>query len=349
MKKLITLVLFAAMALCAVAAPVKNMPAMRIQPDGKTLNCFVSGDEFFHRLHDAEDYTIVQDVETGWYVYATLSDEGLLVPTKYVPGRDNPAKAGLRPGLRPCAKELRRLRALWDIPEEYREPDAKRQSWSATRLNDIVIFVRFSDETALGTEPFSTYEAMFNDSTDGAISMYSYFRRASYGTLSLPTYFYPAPSGSTVLSYQDSLPRGYFRPYSSTNTNGYNGDTERRNREFSLLERAVNWVNANCPVDANINLDCDNDGTVDNICFVVSGTYTGWSDLLWPHKWSLYDRNVYINGKRVYTFNLQLAGSGSHYFSVSTFCHEMTHTLGDPDLCDDGGNAVLGTGATAAR
>lgn len=332
MKKLITLVLFAAMAFFAAAAPVKNMPAVRVQPNGDTLRCLVSGDEFFHRLHDADGYTIVQNIETGWYVYATLSDEGLLAPTAYLPGKDNPAKVGLQPGLRPCAKELRRLRALWDIPEEYRDPAPKRQSWSATRLNDIVIFVRFSDETALGTEPFSTYDAMFNDSTSGAVSMYSYFRRASYGTLSLPTYFYPAPSGSTVLSYQDSLPRSYYRPYSATNTNGYNDDNERSSREFGLLERAVNWVNANCPVSSSINLDCDNDGKVDNICFVVSGTYTGWSDLLWPHKWSLYDRNVYINGKRVYTFNLQLAGSGSHYFSVSTFCHEMTHTLGAPDL-----------------
>ena len=334
MKKLITLALFAVLALGAAAAPVKNMPAVRLQPNGDTLRCLVSGDEFFHRLHDADGYTIVQNTETGWYVYATLSDEGLLVPTAYLPGKDNPAKVGLRPGLMPSSKELRRLRAAWDIPAEYRAPAPKRQSWSATQLNNIVIFVRFSDETAVGTKPFSTYSAMFNDSTGGAISMFSYFYRASYGTLRLPTYFYPAPSGSTVLSYQDIHPRAYYRPYSSTNPQGYdeNSDTARRNREFGLLERAVNWINANHPVSTNINLDCDNDGTVDNICFVVSGTYTGWSDLLWPHKWSLYDRNVYINGKRVYTFNLQLAGSGSHYFSVSTFCHEMTHTLGAPDL-----------------
>lgn len=332
MKKFITLVLFAAMALCAAAAPVKNMPVVRLQPNGDILRCFASGDEFYHRLHDADDYTIVQDPETGWYLYATLSDEGLLVPTALRPGKDNPAKSGLRPALRPCAKELRRLRAAWEVPGQYRLPQAKHQSWSVSRLNNIVIFVRFSDETVLGTEPFSAYDAMFNDSTAGASSMYSYFRRASYGHLALPTYFYPAPSGSTVLSYQDSHPRNYFEPQSGSNPNGYSGDTERRNREFTLLQDAVTWVNANHPVDTAIDLDCDNDGTVDNICFVVSGTYTGWSDLLWPHKWSLYDRNVYINGKRVYTFNLQLAGSGSHYFSVSTFCHEMTHTLGAPDL-----------------
>ena len=71
---------------------------------------------------------------------------------------------------------------------------------------------------------------------------------------------------------------------------------------------------------------------VDNVIFIVKGTYTGWSGLLWPHKWSLYDRTVRINGKRVYTFNLQLEGSGDHYFSSSVFCHEMFHTLGAPDL-----------------
>ena len=55
MKKILSFLLFAALALCATAAPVKNMPVVRLQPNGDTLRCFVSGDEFFHRLHDADD------------------------------------------------------------------------------------------------------------------------------------------------------------------------------------------------------------------------------------------------------------------------------------------------------
>ena len=31
------------------------------------------------------------------------------------------------------------------------------------------------------------------------------------------------------------------------------------------------------------------------------------NDLLWPHRWSIYDRSVYMHGKRVYDFNLILA------------------------------------------
>ena len=315
----------------AMAAPVTNMPVLRVQPNGDTLRCWVSGDEFFHRLHDADGYTIVQNVKTGMYVYAAL-ENGVLVPTEYVPGRVNPAQVGLKPNLMPSAEELKRLHHLWDIPEPYRAEAPKTSGYNHGTLNNLVIFIRFSGEDSCTSDSFTTIDAMFNDSTAGATSMYSYFKVTSYNNLAVRTTYRPAPMGDRVLSYQDTLSRDYYMPYSSVNPNGYVDYAQRTDREFSLLARAVEWVNANCPVDSNVNLDMDDDGFVDNICFVVSGSNGGWNDLLWPHKWGLYDRYVYINGKRVYTFNLQLAGSGDHYFGVSTFCHEMTHTLGCPDL-----------------
>ncbi len=315
----------------AGAAPVRFLPVVRVQPNGDTLHCYVSGDEFFHRLHDREGYTIVQNPETGEYVYATLR-EGLLRPTGYVPGSVNPASVGLSPNLTPSVQELQRLHSLWEVPEKYRPAAPKTSGANHGLLNNIVIFIRFADDTAFSTASFSSIDSKFNDSTAGASSMYNYFKKTSYNKLHILTHYYPAPSGSTVLSYQDVHARNYFRPYSATNTLGYVSDSDRTAREFDLLENAVNWVNSNTPVSTALNLDVDDDGLVDNVCFVVSGTYTGWSDLLWPHKWSLYDRYVYINGKRVFTFNFQLAGSGEHYFGVSTLCHEMTHTLGCPDI-----------------
>lgn len=315
----------------ASAAPVRYLPVVRVQPNGDTLRCYVSGDEYFHRLHDAEGYTIVLNRETGEYVYATLHD-GLLQPTGYVPGRANPASVGLKPNLTPSSSELRRLHELWEVPEKYRAAAPKTSGANHGVLNNIVIFIRFADDTTFATTSFGAIDSKFNDSTAGASSMYNYFKKTSYNKLQVRTYYYPAPSGSTVLSYQDSHARSYYQPYSATNVLGYASDTERREREFALLANAVGWINSNSPVSTALNLDVDNDGLVDNVCFVVSGTYTGWSDLLWPHKWALYDRYVYINGKRVYTFNFQLAGSGEHYFGVSTLCHEMTHTLGAPDI-----------------
>ena len=331
MRKILLALVLSMLVAVSWAAPVKNMAVCRIQPKGDTLHCFVSGDEFFHRLHDAAGFTIVQNIETGEYVYATVSD-GLLQPTQWVPGKDDPAAAGLVPNLKPDAKELARLHKLWEVPESLRPATPKTSGSNHGTLNNIVIFLRFSDETSCTSIPFSTVNGMFNDSASGAVSMYNYFKATSYNKIHVPTHFYPAPSGSTIMSYQDSHPRSYYMPYSATNLSGYVDDDDRRIREFSLLQNAVNWVNTNSPVPSSVNLDMDNDGYVDNICFVASGSFTGWSDLLWPHKWSLYDRTVTINGKQVWTFNFQLAGSGDHYFSVSTFCHEMTHTLGCPDL-----------------
>ena len=89
--------------------PVKNMPTRVVQPSGDTLECLVTGDEFYHRMHDAAGYTIVQDAETGWYVYARKA-EGNLWPTAWVPGRDNPALTGLTPGLMPDKSVLRARR-----------------------------------------------------------------------------------------------------------------------------------------------------------------------------------------------------------------------------------------------
>ena len=119
MKRILTLLVLMMLGAAAMAAPVTNMPVLRVQPNGDTLRCWVSGDEFFHRLHDADGYTIVQNVKTGMYVYAAL-ENGVLVPTEYVPGRVNPAQVGLKPNLMPSAEELKRLHHLWDIPEPYR-------------------------------------------------------------------------------------------------------------------------------------------------------------------------------------------------------------------------------------
>ena len=84
MRKILLALVLSMLVAVSWAAPVKNMAVCRIQPKGDTLHCFVSGDEFFHRLHDAAGFTIVQNIETGEYVYATVSD-GLLQPTQWVP------------------------------------------------------------------------------------------------------------------------------------------------------------------------------------------------------------------------------------------------------------------------
>ena len=344
-KKLLLLTVFAVAALCANAHYVHSMPVKQLQPNGDTLRCFISGDEYYHWLHDADGYTIVKHPSTGYYVYACDNQQAplaaypnnMLHASNYVAGVVSAAaQRDLRPHIMPDRMLLQRMRKAWDVPVAMQPDPAEHPKTSGANhgtINNIVIFVRFNDDTDI-TTPLDTIDAMFNDTTPTAVSMRSYFQHASYGKLDIITHYYPAqtPGSTTIVSYRDSHNRAYYMPQDSANAAGYADSDERRNREFTLLENAVNYVNRNSPVPSTLNIDYDNDNMVDNICFIVKGTYTGWSDLLWPHKWSLYDRTVRINGKRVYTFNIQLEGSGTHYFSTSTFCHEMFHTLGAPDL-----------------
>jgi len=313
------------------AAYLRNIPMTVTQPDGTVLQCFASGDEFFNYLHDADGYTIIQHPQTGYYVYAENRD-GRLVATDYVVGRQDPTSRGLKPYALISPEEWTARRQAWMASEKRPELQSPSRDYIPNHgtLNNISIFIRFSDDDQF-TNSYYDIDNMFNDVSAGAVSMKAYFAAASYGAIEIPTTFYPGHSGSTIISYQDTYPRSYFEPYNSTtNPNGYQ-ESQRAEREFSLLQRAVNYVNANYPVPTSLNIDYDEDGYVDNVCFIVKGGVGAWGSLLWPHKWSLQDRVVNINGKRVWTFNFQLADATS-YFNTSTMCHEMNHSLGAPDL-----------------
>ncbi len=190
-------------------------------------------------------------------------------------------------------------------------------------INNIVVFIRFSDQAEF-TQNISTYNSMFNGTTGN--TMQSYFWEASYNQVSVSSTFYP-PATTTVVSWQDSHPRNYYVPYdASTNPDGYQ-DSQRTAREHTLLANAINGVNSQIP--SGLVVDADNNGNVDNVCFIIQGSTTAWSTLLWPHKWSLYSVSAYINNKRVNEYNFQLSGSLSN---CSVLCHEMFHSMGAPDL-----------------
>lgn len=334
MKHLYKTILFAIALLCAnsaFAVYVKSMPVNQIQPSGDTVHFFVTGDEFYHRYHDAQDYTIVQN-RAGYWVYAQANKAGDIIATDYLVNTTNPASVGLTPHISISKEAYQKLRKQWDIPAQYQRPADKTSGRNHGDFCNLVIFIRFADDTAY-TRSLASVDHMFNDSTNNnTVSLYNYFKKASYNKIFIHTYYAPEPNGNVILSYQDSHPRAFYMPYSDNNPIGYTNYYERTQREFDLLEGAVNWINDSCPISTAYNLDCNNDGDIDNVNFVVKGTYTGWSDLLWPHKFNLYDRQVFINGKRVNTFNFALEGAGDSYFGTSTFCHEMSHSLGAPDL-----------------
>ena len=311
------------------AMPLFNVPTSLMQPNGDTLHCFVSGDEYYQRLHDADGYTIVKNPQTGWWVYAdtvhTSADRWQVVPTGYVAGIVDPhTVVALHPNIGIDNDTWLERQKAYDIPTA----DAPKTSGrNHGRMNNLVIFVRFSDQDGF-TTPLSTVDSMLNDSSATSTSMYSYFKQVSYNKLEIVSHYFPLPSGNTIVSYQDIHPRSYYMP-DYLSSDGFSNSAEGHQREKGLMQRAVNAVGSQIP--ASLNIDMNDDGYVDNVCFVVKGVYVLGGEVLWPHRSILTDSVAYINGKQVYNYNILLEGGGN-YFTSSEFCHEMFHSLGAPDL-----------------
>ena len=307
------------------AAYLENVPQTVRQPDGTVLRLLASGDEYSSWLHDASGFLIVRDPADGRLVYAHRQG-GRVLPSRFVVGRDEPAAAGLEAGLRPEPGEA--VRAALARQRARVSALAAPGAPEFAAIENLVVFVRFADEPEFTQDrPLAAYEALFNADGSGAMSMRSYFEAASYGQLTVRTSFFPAAAGPFVTSYRAAQPRAYYMPFdATTNPEGYDGEGERETREMGLLADAVAAIAAQVP--ASLAIDGNGDGDVDNVCFIVSGTPTAWSTLLWPHQWSLSGRNATINSKRVASFNFQLESM----VQVGVLCHEMTHTLGAPDL-----------------
>ena len=309
----------------ANAAYLKDIPIILVQPNGDTLRCYASGDEFFNYFHDEEGFTIVQNSE-GYYVYAIYED-AQIVPSLFVAGTVNPADVGIQPNVIISVKEYQARRAEWFDFEDIPRPKTSKRNQGT--LNNIVVFIRFADDDEI-TRSFIWVENLFNNQTEGFNSMYNYFKTTSYEQLFVPSHFFPEPDENVIVSYQDVNLRAHFNPYHETsNPTGYQNSDERREREHELLRNAIEYIADMVPEDLEI--DYDGDDFVDNVCFVVKGGVGAWSSLLWPHRWSLFSEEAYIHGKRVWDYNFMLEGAAS-YFNTAVLSHEMQHSLSYPDL-----------------
>jgi M6 family metalloprotease-like protein len=308
-------------AVSAVAAPLKNVPLQYRQPDGTTVSVLVSGDEYHRRVHDYRNFTAVVDKSSNWLVYADVIDDRLL-PTFLTVGIDDPAAAGLVPGIDEAPAQIENK--TW----AKRALRTKRQAAPTTgAVNNLFIFIRFADDEVL-LEEYAQYDAQFNSEVPESASMFNYFREISQDTLDVKTVFTPPPDGKWMTAWTSPNKRGYYRPYDAVyNPTGYTSDNEAQLREHAMLKDALAFVEADIP--EGIDLDADDDGFVDNVIFMVQGWPDAWADLLWPHMWEFFE-DVKIGDLSVKTYNLQL--SVLMLISPGTFVHEMYHSLGSPDL-----------------
>ena len=72
----------------------KNIPIFLTQPDGTNISCLASGDEFYHYLHDENNYTIIQNKIDRYYYYAERNNN-TITPSNYLVGSVNPLDVGI--------------------------------------------------------------------------------------------------------------------------------------------------------------------------------------------------------------------------------------------------------------
>ena len=311
-----------------LGAYLTNIPIQITQPNGDTLTIYASGDEYYNWLHDTDGYTIVQNSE-GYYVYAQYNENGDdIKASSYIVGKCNPRDIGLQPNITNRNKIIRSLmnQSGDNLVEENRNNSSYPTSGT---INNIVIYIRFADQSEF-TDPQTKYTNLFNNSAIGANSVYNYFKEVSYNQLNVNSTFYPTNNGTTILSYQDIHTRSYYLPNTDPSAidSGYNNNNEKNSRELTLLTRAINYVKNSIP--ATLNIDGNNDGEVDNICFIIRGGYSVWNSLLWPRKSNLMGADT-INGKSVTFYNFHIE-SFLDLKGVGVLCHEFCHSLGAPDL-----------------
>lgn len=322
-------------ALCANY--VENQPFEHVQPDGTVLSLFVSGDEYYHRVHDAKGYTILPHPQTGYAVYA-LPDGNSLRASEHIVGRVDPTSLGLQPNL---YKQDPAIAQRWKQQQALR--DAGNKGSPTGTLNNVVGFVRFNDQTNFPSTP--SYTSYYNNfMSTSQQSLADFYDEVSSGQLDINSYLYPgAGTGGYPMSFQVDHDRDYYSPYNaSTNPDGYTTDAQGQTRMWNLVVELLGMIDDYIP--AGLDLDNDNDGIIDGLTFIFRGLTDGWGDILWPAHWTWGSSLGTLNGASVTHYVFDFEGS-SPPTGVSVICHEMGHMIGFPDLYHYTSNGITPVGS----
>ncbi|MDR0926761.1 MAG: T9SS type A sorting domain-containing protein [Ignavibacteria bacterium] len=193
-------------------------------------------------------------------------------------------------------------------------------------FSNLVVFIKFTGDTEFDT-PLSYYDSLFNSTT--GVSLSDYYNEVSYGQFNVHSYFITPSNNEQIISYTSPKIRNYFRPFSAANPNGYSTSEDAELRKNELLLAACKYIAAN--ISSSINVDCDSNGSVDDITFIIKGSTDGWNDILWPQAGKATNGSGFM-----YSIDRHPVGNyiilTSQQINLGIVCHEFFHTLGAPDL-----------------
>ena len=308
------------------AAPAPNIEQQFTQPNGVSFAGTLRGDEFFHFL-EAQDGSILTQGDDGYWYYAetrgfAANGEAAaeLIPsqTKYHIG-NAPSKRSrtTKDQLRNEAFQYRRKEMSAQIAHAGPQPapgGELQAAYDTSPLGDqtlLVILIDFNDvsiqhEDQWANQTFGTtgktVKTYYKEATDGKINIVP--ARETYGS---------ANDGIVRVKLNRNHPNIAF-------SNNYN----------DVVAAASSYVDfASYNVTTNDDF-YDNPNKKLHIMFIYAGHMTG-GDSTPPGIWGFYAGSHMAMGEN---FVMEMT-------TIGTFCHELGHSLGLPDLYRTGINLGL--------
>lgn len=293
---------FIMLSLLLACLEMSAVPALRLRKlltleDGTKVMATFRGDEHYGYFV-TDDGLVVREMTTGVY--------------RMVPEQEH-------------AQAISAARANVQVSNARRVAGVeKREAGITGSRTGIVILAQFQDKKLAAHSTKEYFNRMFNEkgfNDDGnAGSVHDYFSDQSYG--------------------QFDLTFDVVGPVTLPNTLAYYGEHSGSDNDARPREMAYDACYAARNLADFTKYDWDNDGVVDQVFIIFAGyseAQGGPAESIWPHEWAIYDKELIIDGKRIFTYGCssELRGyTGENIDGIGTACHEFSHCLGLPDCYD---------------
>lgn len=312
-KILLVFGLLGAAVVSAYAVRAYPHPITVKQPDGTTLTIQVHGDEFLNWTTVGS--RLVEKGADGFYYYASFNSDGTKSISKTRAQNSTFTRSG-ESSVTPPAAAIAAAKIKRQAVERIGNPDL-----ATGKHQFLVLLIEFSDLKFTVNNTKEQFTRLLNEKgysdNGGTGSSYDYYYDNSNGKFD-PTFDVYGPI--TVSGPQSQYGKG--------------GNNDRAD---DLLVEACQIA------DSEINFadyDQDNNGVVDNIFFFFAGHNAaegGGSNCIWPHKWTIAQHGLRLDGKSFdsYACTSEYSGSyGTSMAGIGTFTHEFGHVIGLPDFYD---------------
>ncbi|MBU1628207.1 M6 family metalloprotease domain-containing protein [bacterium] len=307
----------------AFGIPANPKIIMTKNINGEKVQVRQWGDEFAHGFETLDGFSIVKSrVDNIWY-YAALDDDGKLVTSSYIVGKDDPVSCNIQKHLRISGDYLDHINKL---KKQRRINTAGKKTEQSLRENNVLaIFIEYPDlPFTYNVDNFQ--QLLFSRNPEEPRSAADYYNEVSYGKYRM--------MGKAVGWYRAKNNCAYYGADDAYGSDNYD-------RVAELVQEAVEAADPD--VDFS-EYDNDKDGIVDSVNIFYSGTTDGVggdNEGIWPHMYYIWASTN--DGVTVMLYCIQPELWENEITTIGIFAHEYGHILGLPDLYDyDGSSSGVG-------